>query len=95
MGEFRLFLTELSAGNTSLFYFQDNNLSKSQWIFTKFDVRIDILEVCFGIAHQQILSIFDRVICPRQDNGGVLLFHVLLLQCLTLLTMNVSNIYRI
>ena len=25
---------ELSARNTSVFYFQDNNLSKSQWIFT-------------------------------------------------------------
>ena len=40
MVEFRLFF-ELSARNTSVFYFQDNNLSKSEWIFTKFDVYID------------------------------------------------------
>ena len=45
MVEFRLFLTELSARNT-----QDNNLSKSQWNFTKFDVCIGIAEYCFGIA---------------------------------------------
>ena len=70
MDEFRPFLTELSARNTSVFYFQDNNLSKSQWIFTKFDVYIDILEICFGRAYWQSSSIFDRVICPRHDNGG-------------------------
>ena len=58
MVEFRLFLTELSARNTSVFYFQDNNLSKPQWIFTKFDVCIDFVEICFGIAHRQISSIF-------------------------------------
>ena len=33
MAEFRPFLTVLSAHNTSVFYFQDINLSKSQWIF--------------------------------------------------------------
>ena len=60
MVEFCLFLTELSACNTSIFYFQDNNLSKSQWIFTKFDMCIDIVEVCFGIDRRQISSIFDR-----------------------------------
>ena len=32
-------------------------LSKSQWIFTKFD--INIVEMCFGIAPRQISSIFD------------------------------------
>ena len=56
--------------NTSVFYFQDNNLSKSQWIFTKFDMCFDIMEICFGIAHWQISSIFDRVICPRHNNVG-------------------------
>ena len=38
MGKFRQFLTELSARSTfsfSLFSFQDNKLSKSQWIITK------------------------------------------------------------
>ena len=78
MVEFCLFLTEFSAHNTSLFYFQINNLSKSQWIITKFDVHIDQVEICFGITHWQISSIFDRVICPQHDNGGVISFHVLL-----------------
>ena len=77
MAEFCLFLTELSARNTFLFYFQDNNLSKSQWIFTTFDVCIDSVEICCGIAHQQISSIFDRVICPWYNNDGVLSFHIL------------------
>ena len=35
-----------------------------QWLFTKLGVFIDIVEICFGIADRQILSIFDRVICP-------------------------------
>ena len=64
MGKFHPFLTELSARNISVFYFPDNNLSKSQWSFTKLDKRIDIVEICHGIAHWQIASIFDRVICP-------------------------------
>ena len=53
MVEFLLFLKALFARNTSVFHFQDNNLSISQWIFTTFDVCIDIVEICFGIAHQQ------------------------------------------
>ena len=77
MGKFRPFLTELYASNTSVFYFHDNNLSKSQWILIKFDMYIDTVGICFGIAHGQISSIFDRVICLRHDNGGVLSFHVL------------------
>ena len=39
--------------------FQDNNLSKSQWIFTKLDVCIDIVEIWFWISNGQTLSIFD------------------------------------
>ena len=39
---------------------------------------IDIVEVWFGIAHWQILSIFDRVMCPHHDNGRVLSFHILI-----------------
>ena len=76
-GQISSILTELSACNTSAFHFQDNNFSKSQWIFTKFDICIDIVEICFGIVHWQILAIFDRVISPWHDNGRVLLFHVL------------------
>ena len=71
-----LFLTELSARNTSIFYFQDDNFSNSQWIFTKFDVCIDIMEVsALGLLIGKFRP-FLTVICPRHDNGGVLSFHV-------------------
>ena len=75
VGQFRLFLTELSAHNTSVVYFQDINLSKSQWILTKFDMCIDIVEICFGIAPLQILSVIVclfvcvEVLQPSQSNG--------------------------
>ena len=45
--------------------FLDDNLSKHQWIFTKFGLCIDIVEIWFGIADGQISSNFDGVICPR------------------------------
>ena len=45
--------------------FLDDNLSKSQWIFTKLGVCIDIVKIRFGIANGQISSNFDGVICPR------------------------------
>ena len=41
--------------------FADNNLSKCQWIFTKLGVCIDIVEICFGIADGQILSILTEL----------------------------------
>ena len=53
----------LSYIHLSIFSFLDHNLSKCQWIFTKFFMCIDIVEIWFGIANGQILSIFDRVIC--------------------------------
>ena len=43
--------------------FQDDNLSKYHWIFTKHGMCIDIAEIWFGIANGQILSNFDVVIC--------------------------------
>ena len=54
------------------FSFWDDNLSKHQWIFTKLGVCMDIVEIWLRIAYGQILSVFDRAICLRQDNGGVL-----------------------
>ena len=54
------------------FSFPDDNLSKSQGILTKLATCIDMKEIWFGIANGQISSMFDRVICPRHDNGGVL-----------------------
>ena len=47
------------------FSFPDDNLSKLQWVFTKFYMCIDIVEIWFGIANGQISSVFDGVICPR------------------------------
>ena len=63
MGKFQQLLTELSACETSVFSFLDNNFSKYQWTFTRLGMCIDIVDICFGIADGQILSIFDRVIC--------------------------------
>ena len=63
MGKFHQFVTELSACDTSLFSFLEDNFSIYQWSFNKFGVCIDIVEICFGIEDGQILSIFDRVIC--------------------------------
>ena len=65
MTKFRQFLTELSARETPIFSFLDDNLSKHQWIFTKLGMCIDIVEIWFGIANGQISLIFDGVICPR------------------------------
>ena len=65
MGNFRQILTVLSARDTPIFWFPDDNLSKHQWIFTKLGMCIHVLEIWFGIAAGQILSNFDRVICPR------------------------------
>ena len=48
-----------------LFLFRDDKLSKLQWIFTKFGMCIDIVEIWFGIANGQISSNFEGVICPR------------------------------
>ena len=76
MSECCQFLTYLSARETSVISFKDNNVSKSQWIFTKLDMCIDIMKIWFGIAYGQISPIFDRVICPRHDNVEVLTFHV-------------------
>ena len=60
MGKFCQFLTELSAHDTSIFSFLDDSLSKYLWTFTKLGMCIDNVEIWFGIANDQILSIFDR-----------------------------------
>ena len=58
MGKFRQFLTELSAHHSSLLSFLDDNLSKFCSIFIKLGLCINIIEIWFGIANGQILSIF-------------------------------------
>ena len=72
MGKFRQILTELSARDMPIFSFPDDNLGKYQEILTKLGTCIDMKEICFGIANGKISSMFDRVICPRHDNSGVL-----------------------
>ena len=60
-----IFFMELPARDTSIFSVLDNNLSKCQSIFTKLGICIDTVEIWFGIANGQILSIFDGVIRLR------------------------------
>ena len=65
-GQISLILAELSAQDTPIFSFHNDNLSIRQWIFTKLGMCIDIMEFWIGIANGQILWNFDRVICPRR-----------------------------
>ena len=69
MGKFSQILTELSSVR---FSFPNDNLSKSQGILTKLGTCIDMKEIWFGIANGQVSSMFDRVVRPQHDNGGVL-----------------------
>ena len=71
MGKFRQILTALSARDTPRFSFPDDYLSKCQGILTKHGICIDIKKILFGIANG-LSSMFDRIICPRHDNDGVL-----------------------
>ena len=74
MGKFCQFFTELSARDTPIFSFPDDNLCKHLWIFIKLGMRIDIVEIWFGIANGKILSNFDGVICPR--HAHIFVFHM-------------------
>ena len=51
MCKFHQILTELSARDTPIFLFPDDNLSKHQWIFTKLGMCIVIVEIWFGTAN--------------------------------------------
>ena len=44
--------------------FPDNDLSNNQWIFTKLDMCINIVEIWLGIANGRIWSIFLRSYLP-------------------------------
>ena len=57
-------ITSVSNVRPSVFSFPDDSLSKCQWIFTKLDVCIDIVEIWFVMVNGQISSIFDKVTCP-------------------------------
>ena len=68
MGKFRQFLSALSAHNTSIFSFLDDNFSKYQCSFMKLGMSIDIVEIWFGIADGQI-SACDTSVVSFQDNN--------------------------
>ena len=72
MGKVRQILTDLSARDTPIFSFPDDNLSIFQGILTKLGTCIDMKDIWFGIANGQVSLMFDKVICPQHDNGGVL-----------------------
>ena len=65
MGKFCQFFTELSARDSPIFSFPDDNLSKHQWIFSQTCMCIDIVEIWFGIANGHISPNLYGVICPR------------------------------
>ena len=79
MGKFRQFFTELSAQDTPIFSFPDDNLSKHCRIFTRLGMCIDIVEIWLGIANGQILSNFDGVICPR--HAHIFVFRTITSKC--------------
>ena len=72
MGKFRQILTVICPRHAHIFSFPDDNLSKCQGILIKLGTCIDMKEVWFGTTYGQISLMFDRVICSRHDNGGVL-----------------------
>ena len=73
MANFRQFLTELSAHDTSSF--PDDILRKYQWIFTKLSLCIDIVQIWFGMLMGKFrhflteLSTCDTSIFLFQDNN--------------------------
>ena len=68
---------QLSAWDTHIFSFPDDNLSKYQGILTKLGTCIDMKEIWFGILNGPILSMFDKSYMPTQHyNGRVLQFNV-------------------
>ena len=58
MGKFRQISTDLSARDTHIFSFPDDNLSEYQTIVSKLGTGIDIKEIRFRIASGQILLMF-------------------------------------
>ena len=49
--------------------------SKYELIFTKLGADTDIVEIWFGIANGQILSVFEKDICLLHNSGRRLSFH--------------------
>ena len=66
MGKLRQISTELSARDTPIVSFPDDNLSKCQAILTKLCTCIDIKEIWLGIVYRQISSMFDSYLPATQ-----------------------------
>ena len=54
---FRQILMKLSAQDTSIFSFPEDNLSKCQGILTKLVTGIDVKEIWFGIANEHFINV--------------------------------------
>ena len=74
MGKFHQILKELPAQD-HIFSFSGYNFSKCQGILIKLGTCIDMKEIWFTIANGQISSMFDRVICLRQDWWDIIVEH--------------------
>ena len=61
MGKFRPILTELSARDTPIVSFPDDNLCKCQVILTKLGTCIDIKEIWFGIIDGAVWFLFSVI----------------------------------
>ena len=68
MVEFRLFLTELSAGNTSVFYFQDKNLSLSGFL-----PNLMCPVILWRSAYRQISESFDSYLPMTRYWRGIII----------------------
>ena len=61
MGKFRQTFTKLSARDTPIFLFPDDNLSKLQGILIKLAIYIDIKEIWFGFIMGKFRQIFTEL----------------------------------
>ena len=71
MGKYCQILTELSARDTPIFSFLDNNLCKCQGILTNLVHALILRRSDLGLLMGKFLSVFDRLICQWHDYGGV------------------------
>ena len=55
----------------SVFSFPDDNLSKYRQTFIKIGICFGIVDIWSGIANGHISYLFERIMCPRHDSGGI------------------------
>ena len=68
-GQISLFFTELSARDTPIFSFPDDNLSKHQRIFTKLGMCIDIVEIGLGLGLGLLMGKFCQILTELSARG--------------------------